>query len=188
MLNLPCVIFAGGKSSRMGEDKSLLPFGNFKTLSEFQLDKLKKIFSELYISTKNPQKFDFKANFIVDTSDIFAPTSGFISIFEQLSDDAIFVMSVDTPFISKETILKLAKSHTKEDDVTIATLNGKIQPLCGIYTKALYEKFVKMQENAQHKLSILLKESKTRYVDFSDNKEFLNLNNPQEYQEALMLC
>ncbi|MFY4863348.1 NTP transferase domain-containing protein, partial [Aliarcobacter butzleri] len=24
---IPCVILSGGKSSRMGEDKSLLPFG-----------------------------------------------------------------------------------------------------------------------------------------------------------------
>ncbi|HIP14156.1 MAG TPA: molybdenum cofactor guanylyltransferase, partial [Sulfurimonas autotrophica] len=26
MFDIPCVIFAGGKSSRMGENKTLLPF------------------------------------------------------------------------------------------------------------------------------------------------------------------
>lgn len=43
LLDIPCVIFAGGKSSRMGEDKALLPFGNFKTLTQYQLTRLQKV-------------------------------------------------------------------------------------------------------------------------------------------------
>ncbi len=30
--DIPLVIFAGGKSSRMGKDKALLPFGGYSTL------------------------------------------------------------------------------------------------------------------------------------------------------------
>jgi len=60
VIDIPCVIFAGGKSSRMGEDKSLLPFSSFKTLTEFQLSRLSKIFKNVYISTKEKNKFEFK--------------------------------------------------------------------------------------------------------------------------------
>ena len=81
MIEIPCVIFAGGKSSRMGRDKSLLPFGGFETLTQYQYERLKKIFANVYISCKNRSKFDFDANFIEDDADFntYAPTSGFIS-------------------------------------------------------------------------------------------------------------
>jgi len=68
MFQIPCVIFAGGKSSRMGEDKSLLPFGSFSTLTEFQLNRLQKMFKNIYISCKKSSKFDFNADFIEDIS------------------------------------------------------------------------------------------------------------------------
>ncbi|MDQ1268445.1 MAG: molybdenum cofactor guanylyltransferase, partial [Campylobacterota bacterium] len=66
MFDIPCVIFAGGKSSRMGKDKSLLPFGTFDTLTEFQLNRLGKIFKNVYISCKEKSKFNFEAEFIED--------------------------------------------------------------------------------------------------------------------------
>ena len=71
MLDIPCVIFAGGKSSRMGEDKALLPFAEFNTLTEFQLTRLKKIFKTVYISCKDKTLFEFDANFIEDYKNRF---------------------------------------------------------------------------------------------------------------------
>jgi len=66
MFNIPCVIFAGGKSSRMGENKALLPFAGFETLTEYQYTRLSKIFSSVYISCKDKSIFSFDANFIED--------------------------------------------------------------------------------------------------------------------------
>ena len=54
--NIPCVILAGGKSSRMGEDKSLLPFPPYKTLTHYQYQRLNKIFKNVYISSKDSSK------------------------------------------------------------------------------------------------------------------------------------
>ena len=48
MLDIPCVIVAGGKSSRMGRDKALLPFGSFPTLTQYQLARLQNNFSSLH--------------------------------------------------------------------------------------------------------------------------------------------
>ena len=66
MYDIPCVIFAGGKSSRMKKDKSLLPFGGFDTLTQFQLFCLQKLFKTVYISCKDKSKFNFEASFIED--------------------------------------------------------------------------------------------------------------------------
>ncbi len=187
MINIPCVIFAGGKSSRMGEDKSLLPFGSFATLTEFQHSRLSKIFTDVYISCKDKNKFNFDAQFIEDdnSSDTFAPTAGFIASFKALRSDNFFALSVDSPFVNESVITKLInKSHPNLDAVIAKTDQG-IQPLCGIYFRSLEEKFQKMQKEDNHKLGFLLKDSSTEYLYFSDTTLFSNLNYPKEYKEAL---
>jgi molybdopterin-guanine dinucleotide biosynthesis protein A len=187
MINIPCVIFAGGKSSRMGEDKSLLPFGSFTTLTEFQYSRLSKIFTNVYISCKDKNKFNFNAQFIEDdnSSDTFAPTAGFIASFKALKSDSFFALSVDSPFVNKCVITKLInKSHPNLDAIIAKTDQG-IQPLCGIYFRSLEEKFQQMQKEDNHKLGFLLKDSSTEYLYFSDTTLFSNLNYPKEYKEAL---
>jgi len=189
MIDIPCVIFAGGKSSRMGEDKSLLPFGGFDTLTQFQLSRLSKIFKTVYISSKDKSKFNFTANFIEDikSDDIFAPTVGFVSVFKTLHVDSFFALSVDSPFINENQINKIIDADNLHVDATIAKTNSGIQPMCGIYHRSLENNFVNMLKENNHKLGFLLKSSNTSYVKFEDEKAFLNLNNPDEYKEALSL-
>ena len=189
MLDIPCVIFAGGKSSRMGEDKSLLPFSSFNTLTEYQLFRLSKIFKTVYISTKDRSKFDFEAAFIEDVKieDIFAPTAGFAAIFEQIKDDKFFALSVDSPFVNADIINEILETDSADLDATIAKTDFGIHPMCGIYHRSLQTAFNDMLKNGNHKLGYLLKNSKTKYIHFKDEKAFLNLNHPHEYQEALKL-
>ncbi len=187
MIKIPCVIFAGGKSSRMGEDKSLLPFGGFDTLTEFQLHKLNKIFTRVYISCKDKSKFNFEANFIEDAPSeaVYAPTTGFIAIFKELQADSFFVLSVDAPFVSQTEIQSIIEADTSNIDATIAKTEFGIQPMCGIYHRSLENNFLKMLKEGNHKLALLLKNSKTHFVYFDDEDPFLNLNNPKEYTIAL---
>ena len=189
MIDIPCVIFAGGKSSRMGEDKSLLSFGEFNSLTEFQLARLSKLFKNIYISCKEKDKFNFKANFIEDikTSPAFAPTAGFVAIFEKLTCESFFALSVDSPFVSEKEINKIINADQHNNDATIAKTEFGIQPMCGVYHRSLESKFIQMLKDDNHKLGLLLKSSNTVFVDFKDENPFLNLNHPHEYQEALKL-
>jgi len=188
--DIPCIIFAGGKSSRMGEDKALLPFSTFSTLTEYQYLRLSKIFKNVYISTKDEKKFNFSANYILDephTKTSYAPTAGFIAAFHQLNTEKIFVISVDSPFIGEEEIDALIQADKDIYDATIATTDRGIEPMCGIYHSSLFKTFLEMQNNDSHKLGFLLKNAKTNYIHFKDEKAFLNMNHPHEYQEALLL-
>jgi len=189
MITIPCVIFAGGKSSRMGEDKSLLPFGSQKTLTQYQYIRLSKIFKNVYISSKDKTKFNFEAPFIEDikVDSIYAPTVGFVSIFEKLKDERIFILSVDSPFVEKDEIDKILSNDSLDMDATIAKTKFGIQPMCGIYHRSLEPKFLNMLKTDNHKLEFLLKSSNTTFVEFKNEEPFLNLNHPHEYQKALSL-
>lgn len=188
LFDLPCILFAGGKSSRMGEDKSLLPFGHYSTLAQFQYERLKTLFSSVHISTKDGTKFPFVAPLLLDPENsVFAPTAGFVSAFKQLKSDAIMVLSVDTPFVGVEEFSRLIDADQPDLDAVIArTIEGS-HPMCGIYHRSLEEKLSRMLRDDDHRLGKLLGTSHTLYIEFEDNTPFMNLNHPQEYHDAIAL-
>jgi len=180
--NIPLIIFAGGKSSRMGQDKALLPFGGYNTLSEFQHKRLSKLFKKVYISAKE-NKFDFEATVIEDKHKESSPLVGIISIFETLKVDKIFILSVDAPFVNKEVIEKLINANNRFDAVVAKSKSG-VQPLCGIYKRSVLPIAQKHLKDKNHRLQSLLKKVETQFVPFEDDTLFLNLNHPHEYEKA----
>ncbi|WP_041958486.1 molybdenum cofactor guanylyltransferase [Sulfurospirillum arsenophilum] len=184
---LPLVIIAGGKSSRMGSDKALLPFGDFKTLTEFQLHRLKPYFSSLHVSAKNSAKFGFESSFIEDTTSYkeHSPLVALLSILEHLKTP-VCVLSVDTPFVTPEIFQKLYENFEEGDDAIIATSPCSSHQLCALYAPSIAEKIREQLSHNEHKIRLLLDQSHTKYIAFEDDEPFLNLNHPHEYAEALL--
>lgn len=170
----------------MGQDKALLPFGEHSSLAQFQYDRLSKLFANVYISAKSVEKFDFKANFILDPKNAdFAPTAGFISAFQQLQCERFFVLSVDSPFVNEETIRKLLEADAPNFDAVIAKTHSGTHPMTGLYHVSLLDDFIRMLRESDHRLGKLLSMRNTHYVEFTDEALFMNLNHPHEYHEAL---
>lgn len=177
------VIFAGGKSSRMGKDKSLLPFGGYPTLSEFQQERLKPWFKNIYISAKE-NKFDFPCHFIKDKYQESSPLIGLLSVLESIEENEIFVLSVDAPFVDKSIIDRILKSDRSSYDVIIAKSPSGTQPLCALYKKSILPLIYNQLEADDHKLQSLLKVAKTCTILFDNDLLFTNLNHPHEYEDA----
>ncbi|MEA3553808.1 MAG: molybdenum cofactor guanylyltransferase MobA [Campylobacterota bacterium] len=185
--NIPCVILSGGKSSRMGEDKSLLCFKNSKTLIQYQYEKLSKIFTNVYISTKI-DKFNFNANLILDTNKtIFSPMIALQSIFNKLSEEKIFIITVDTPLVLESTINKLIDS-SNNFDVTIAANSDKQHNLCGVFNKSLINNIDNLINNDIHKINYLIKQTNNyKEVCFDNQEQFINLNTIEDYKKAIII-
>jgi len=185
MFPLPCVVFAGGKSSRMGEDKALLPFGGRPSLAQYQYERLLPLFESVHLSTDRA-KFDFDAPLIPDpVTGIHAPTVGFIALFDTLDTDRAFVLSVDTPFVGEDVIMALLDADTPELDAVVARTGNGLHPMCGIYHRSMLPAFRNMLETDDHRLGKLLKERRVVEVMFTDEAPFANLNHPHEYEAAI---
>lgn len=187
MFDISCIIFAGGKSSRMGEDKALLPFANFDTLIEYQFSKLSKIFKNVYISAKSADKFpSHLQKYVLEDveSEIFAPTTGFLAIFNRLSDEKFFIISVDTPFVTQGEIEQIILAQNREYDVALAKTQSRTHYMCGIYSRSLLPSFEEMLQKKRHRLGKLVQNSKVKYLFFENEESFMNLNTPDEYEEA----
>ncbi|NKQ40172.1 MAG: molybdenum cofactor guanylyltransferase [Sulfurovum sp.] len=178
------VIFAGGKSSRMGRDKALLPVGGYASMAEYQYRKLKKCFDTVYISSKE-DKFNFEVPILYDLFKESSPMVALGSIFEQLEDEVLFVLSVDMPNIDHaeiETLIQAYQNTEPKPDIIIAKSSRGMEPLCGIYRKTILPHVKKLLEEDIHKMSILLDKVYTKMILFQDDKKFLNVNTPEEYQ------
>lgn len=186
MFDIPCILFAGGKSSRMGQDKSLLPFGDYPTLAEYQYERLKQLFSNVYISAKSRDKFNFNPQVIEDPVNCdFAPTAGFVAAFDHLESDRIFVLGVDTPFVDETVIQKLLDADASRYDAVVSKTPSGTHPMTGIYHRSLLGELRRMLNDGDHRLGKLLSSAKTQYVQFACEEPFSNLNHPNEYEEAV---
>jgi len=186
MNTLSAVIFAGGKSSRMGEDKALLPFNGYPSLSQYQYQKLKKYFHKVYLSSK-VDKFEFDCQILYDTKDTSSPLVALVSAFEQLSNEALFVLSVDSPLVDASVFETLIEAYDPSYDAIIAQSPTGIQALCGIYHRSILPLAQEMLQEDKHKLRHLLTKAKTKFVLFEEEALFTNLNYKQEY-EALQFA
>ena len=188
---IPCVLFAGGKSSRMGENKALLPFDGIESLAKYQYERLQKIFTHVHLSAKDASLFDhFGADVIEDEigKEVYAPTAGFVNVFKHLKpENMIFVLSVDTPFVDKAIIDKCIAAIENNHDAVIVRTPGGIHPLCGLYSRSLEEPLSRMLNEGDHKLSRLLENSNVLYIDTDDEDMLLNMNTPEEYEKALKI-
>ena len=178
--NRVAIVFAGGKSSRMGQDKSLMPFKGYKTITEYQYRRLSKIFGKVYISTKS-NKFDFEAHLIYDKYPQSSPLVAIVSIFETIKDNKIFILSVDAPFVDSNIIDKLYKDIDNQS-VIAKSPNGD-EPLCGVYNRSIYQLAKEELANNNHRLNSLLKKSNSKFIYFNNREAFINLNYKEDYDK-----
>lgn len=177
-----CVILAGGKSSRMGQDKTLLPFGGFKTLTHYEVAKFSKVFGEVYVSSKF-EKFSPPLKLIKDeNNDNYSPMLALYSILKNF-DHSIFVIPADMPFFDLKSLEELAK-FKDEFDMVVASDNEHIHSLCGFFSPRLATLAHEFYLKNEHKIGLLRKSCKCKVVNFKDSEQFFNVNFPDEYEMA----
>lgn len=180
---LNCVILCGGKSSRMGQDKSKLILKD-QNLTQFQVDKFSKIFKNVYVSAKE-DKFENHFNLIKDSLEfeVYSPMLALYSILSKFKNEFIFILSVDSPKVGKKELLKMLPFLEQDYKIIIAKTPLYKHPLCGFYHSSLAQICKKFLEKNEQKVGFLLSKIKTKFVEFDNEDAFLNLNFYEEYKK-----
>lgn len=175
------VILCGGKSSRMGQDKSLLKIQG-KTLAELMQDKLTPHFKEIFFSLKEP-KFDFKANIIQDKPyKTYSPMLALYSILECFDDEFVFIIAVDFVRFSFKELERLSVFLEQDYRIIIPQTKDFKHSLCGFYHSSLAPLCKEFLDQDKHKISLLFSQVSTQCVPFESEEAFLNLNFYAQFQ------
>jgi molybdenum cofactor guanylyltransferase len=179
------IVLAGGKSSRMGQDKGLMPYRG-QMLVEYPLQILKAHCCEILISSNDVQYQQFGYQVVADVIKDCGPMGGIYSAMKQASNPYCLVVGCDMPFLNDEVVERLIGSINDESDIFVAAHQQNLEPLFAIYSHNCLESIYQALLSHQFQLYRFIRNSKTRMVNFSDIVEkqpntFSNFNSPSDF-------
>lgn len=165
----------------MGTDKGIMLYRE-KPLVQYSIDLLRPFCTELLISAQNPEYAQFGLPLVHDLIPGCGPMGGIYSAFTFTKVEYLLVLACDMPFVSPETIEKLLENRSDYD--CIVPQNGnKLEPLCAIYSRSLFNKIESRIKTGNLALYGLIMESHCKLVDFENNlPDFKNLNTKEEFE------
>jgi molybdopterin-guanine dinucleotide biosynthesis protein A len=179
------IILAGGKSSRMGVDKSLLPV-NGETLIASIVRQLEDHFDEVIIGANDPQKYLFLKRLVVpDVETNRGPLMGIYSCLLASSNDVNFITACDIPEMNLKLIQNMINLAGDADIVMPVKENNKHEPLYAVYRKSVACKADLVLRNNGRRIIELLDHVTVKLVEFNGTAWYQNLNLKHEYYEYI---
>lgn len=191
------IILAGGKSKRMGLNKSFLKVGEV-TMIERTTELMKSLFDRVILITNTPDEYKFLG--IEMFEDIYknvGPLAGIHSGLAHSITDKNFIISCDMPFVNKGVIEFIINYKTNKS-ITITKADGFVQQLCGLYSKQDLQEIVELIEddkleinNSQKcgcKVLQLVQKLDAEIIDIANEYDgyeegmFLNMNKPEDFE------
>ncbi|WRB59229.1 molybdenum cofactor guanylyltransferase MobA [Helicobacter pylori] len=187
--DIPCVLLAGGKSSRfitnnIQINKALMPFESYFSLLEHQYTRLLKLFKKVIISAK--KSYELNAPYLLEReSDLFSPLFGIYNAFLTLQTPYIFFIPIDTPLVSFESIKALC--GIKNFSVVYAKSPTKEHYLISLWHQNILNALSYALKTQNYRLSDLVKNTSSIAMHFNKEEEFLNLNTLKDYELAVQI-
>ena len=185
ILPITGLIVAGGKSSRMGRDKALIPFDGRPLLAVIG-EKLSLVCKEVIVIGP-PERKDLipGAQVIQDVHTEAGPLAGIHAGLNAANSYWSLVVACDMPFLNIELMHYLA-SITEGYDIVLPRYDGHTHQLHALYSKKCISYIENQIENKDYKIDRFFSKLKVRYVDEpelrehdSELKSFFNLNTPE---------
>jgi molybdopterin-guanine dinucleotide biosynthesis protein A len=185
-------ILAGGKSSRMGQDKAFLQVAG-RTLLARALRAASAVTASVWI-VGDAKKF---ADFCPVVEDVYpecGPLSGIHAALASTHTDLNLIVAVDMPFL-QPSFLRYLIMQARESTavVTVPTAGGGLQPLCAVYHRRFAEVAEPALRAGRNKIDLLFAEVLTRVVEPEElerngfpQEMFRNLNTRQDWEAAQM--
>lgn len=114
----------------------------------------------------------------------FSSMLALYSVLKAFENKFVFIIGVDTPFVSEKSIQRLILS-ANEALMIVPSVANRAHFLCAFYHSQIAPLCLKCLQNGVHKISALsqkLPPNSLKFVEFSDENEFFNLNTPQDYE------
>lgn len=182
-MDVSCVILAGGKSSRMGRDKSMLSVGGVP-LVEFIKRQLDVFADEILVGANDLKKYSFLGcPVICDIEHGCGPIMGIYSCVLQSRNLVNFVTGCDIPVMNIDFIKELLSYSNKFDIVVPVDNNGYYEPLFAIYNKNILPAIEKVIKAGKRRIVDIFDDCSVKTISLPQTGWYRNLNTFTDFQE-----
>jgi molybdopterin-guanine dinucleotide biosynthesis protein A len=191
------VLQAGGKSTRMGKDKALLPFLGIPLIKRLR-DRFSDMGEELLVITNDfPGYRDLDVPLYKDLIPDRGALGGLYTALSISKNPIVVLIAADLPFASPALMAHLIKTLQASDaDAAIPSTERGLEPLHAVYRRntslplvkgAIDQNLWRMNAWFDQAEILILSPEATRKVTSSEYT-FLNLNTPEDLQNAEKLA
>ena len=182
------VIMAGGNGRRLGGiNKAELMLGD-KSFLERIYDELSD-FGEILVSVQDEaQSISSNYKAVYDLYPGCGPMGGILSALAASKSDALLVVSCDMPLFGSGLSRRLVEEmDTNTDALVCASSDGRVHPLCGVYTKACLPALHDCIKEGNYKMSeLLLKVNSRRLKVEADEYMLKNINTFEDIENLYL--
>lgn len=127
-------MLVGGRSSRMGRDKALLPFAG-STLAEFVARTVASVTGPVVLVGEPDRYHDLGYPVISDRYPGEGPLGGILAALDHTQSDWNLMVACDMPGISGEFLSRILEAAEKSTDDVLLPIGpgGRPEPLCAAY-------------------------------------------------------
>ena len=197
MFGMTSIILAGGKSSRLGQNKALQAIEG-KSLIQWVVDRLAILSTEIIIATARGEAIPCSSAVRIRTvADIYpgkGPLGGIYSGLIASSSSRAIVVGCDTPFLSV-SLLEYMTQICPAFDIVIPRIKNEVEPLCAVYSKNCLAPIQELLERDERQIRKLFSMVKVKYVEDDEinnfdpeHLSFFNINSQDDLDRARKLA
>jgi FdhD protein len=189
-LPLTAAVLAGGRSMRMGVDKTLLPVDG-QALVARVVAAVEEVCTHLMVITNRPEMLagvGLDAAVMVHSDEVpyQGPLGGLVTALAEAPDEWVLAVAADMPHVSSEVVRALWEARDRADIVVPITERGP-EPLLALYSRRCLPIARKVLASGRRRLVALFPD--LRVVEYPiealrrldpELKSFLNINTPDE--------
>lgn len=178
--NITGVILAGGRSSRMGEEKGLIDI-NGQPLFEHIAQRLYPQVGEILIScNQNSERYGRNNQTVPDLKQDFSgPLAGMLAALSVSKTEWILFVPCDVPDFPIDLSERLFAELSGQKAAYVRDPEREHPTLC-LLNRSLIQALTSYLENGDRKLMIFLDNIGANSVLFSESAAFFNLNTPED--------
>ena len=180
-LDASAIILSGGKSTRLGQDKSLLPFHGIPLIAHIA-SQLKPMFRECVVSTNDPEKYGLLGlSMVVDLRPGQGSLMGIASSLGHVAGDLSFVIGCDIPTVDYRYVQQMVSLAEGFDIVMPRDAEGRFEPLFAVYRRNVRFAALEMLEAGERRIAALFDRVRVRFIDFDGGDWYKNINTMDDY-------
>ncbi len=197
-MNVGCIILAGGKASRLGQDKVLATLGRMSLLQRV-ITRLRPVCAELIVVTGGDRDLSTlsaepQPKIVTDVLPGKGPLGGIYTGLLASSYETNLVVASDMPFLN-EALLRYMVGLAPGFDIVVPRLGKLVEPLHAVYSRQCIAPIEEMLKKERLSVNELLGLVKVRYVEAEEidrfdprHLSFFNINTKTDMETARQLA